>query len=584
MDIVVSAFQWVLYSSAMASILAVIILLIKGLLKNGLGVRWSYCVWFLVLVRLLLPYAPQSSFSIFNLFTLLTEGSHSMVYSMATGQPATTPISGTEYDGIEPDSFGEQVRTEAPFPYLKLAAVVWLAGIAILGLHTLVVTLGFRKKLGKQKICTDESIVSILERCKEQMGVEEEITVLYTRLVRTPAVFGIINPRLLIPVGFDRQVTPEQLQYIIYHELAHLKRKDIAVNCLTRTLQIIHWFNPLLWYSFRCMRAEGELACDALAMSYIEPSECKKYGQTIIQLLENLSTGNRIWGMAGIMENKSQMKRRVMMISRFKKGGYRWTAVSIAVLLLLGCILLTNAQDLKFTGNKDGLQANSISAGENGADGGAIPAAESPEPENATKGRVKDGLVLLDPGHGGKDPGAIYPSGDPESKDVKVREKDLNLQITRQVYDMLKKSGVRVELTRKEDRALGLAERVEMANRLGASLLVSIHTNAEGDASKNGTLTVFNPSGDYSSYGITGEQAARVIQAEVVKGLQTADGGIHKGDNLLLLKNTKMPSILVETAYITNEADREKLMTEAFRARAAQALHDGIIKVLKEMP
>lgn len=191
--------------------------------------------------------------------------------------------------------------------------------------------------------------------------------------------------------------------------------------------------------------------------------------------------------------------------------------------------------------------------------------------------------MLIDPGHGGDDPGAVYSLENTDADAAQIKEKDLNLEISLMLYDMLKESGVRVELTRYEDLALELADRLEMANRLDASLFISIHNNAAPDKSANGTLTMFNPSKDYASYGITGERAAQLLHEEMVGELETADGGLQKMSKSKVLSDTKMPSVIAQVAYITNESDRQKLMNEEFRKKAAQALHDGILKVLFEM-
>lgn len=71
MDWFISLFKLILYSTVLASILAVVILMLKFILRKRLGVQWHYCIWLLLLIRLIIPYAPQSEFSAFNLFTTL---------------------------------------------------------------------------------------------------------------------------------------------------------------------------------------------------------------------------------------------------------------------------------------------------------------------------------------------------------------------------------------------------------------------------------------------------------------------------------------------------------------------------------
>ena len=199
------------------------------------------------------------------------------------------------------------------------------------------------------------------------------------------------------------------------------------------------------------------------------------------------------------------------------------------------------------------------------------------------KHRIKEKLVVIDPGHGGDDPGAIYPHNNIDPKLIEVKEKDVNLDISLKLYDMLKSSGIRVEMTRQDDRTLKLQDRGELANRLNASLFVSIHNNSYKISSRNGTSTYFNPSINAASYGITGKRAAQLVQKELVKELGTIDIGVKELTPKMMYSNTKMPIVLAEVAHISNESDRQNLSTEKFRIKAAQGLYGGIIKILNEM-
>jgi hypothetical protein len=141
----------------------------------------------------------------------------------------------------------------------------------------------------------------------------------------------------------------EQLRYIFLHELAHYKRKDIAINWLMQVLLILHWFNPVLWYAYRRMREDQEIASDALALTRIQSNESNEYGQTIITLLTNLSEQRQIPGMASLSGNKAQLKRRITMIKLFKQNSYRWSILGMFILVLLGSFLLTNGKTSAFT-------------------------------------------------------------------------------------------------------------------------------------------------------------------------------------------------------------------------------------------
>ncbi|MHC4507508.1 MAG: M56 family metallopeptidase, partial [Planctomycetota bacterium] len=124
---------------------------------------------------------------------------------------------------------------------------------------------------------------------------------------------------------------------------AHLKRRDIYLGWVVSLLQVMHWFNPLIWFAFRRMRTDQELACDGLVLSTMDTGEPPKYGQTLINLFERFSQVTYVPSIAGILEDTSQLKRRIKMIARFKKNSYRWSPLAVILIIVLGCVSLPDA-------------------------------------------------------------------------------------------------------------------------------------------------------------------------------------------------------------------------------------------------
>ncbi|MCR4435732.1 MAG: N-acetylmuramoyl-L-alanine amidase [Clostridiales bacterium] len=190
---------------------------------------------------------------------------------------------------------------------------------------------------------------------------------------------------------------------------------------------------------------------------------------------------------------------------------------------------------------------------------------------------IKDKIVVIDPGHGGTEPGAVYPASGP----VQVAEKDLNLDISLRLYELLKKAGINAYLTRQDDSTVGLYDRADLANRLDASLFVSVHNNW-GGGNEHGSMTLFYPADQEAKYGISGERLAQIALEELQKNLGTANLGLWKRPKLAVLNNTKMPAIIAEIAYISDKTDRENLLNDSFRQKAAEALYSAILRALKE--
>jgi N-acetylmuramoyl-L-alanine amidase len=176
-------------------------------------------------------------------------------------------------------------------------------------------------------------------------------------------------------------------------------------------------------------------------------------------------------------------------------------------------------------------------------------------------------VVAIDPGHGGRDPGAIGPSG--------LREADVVLDISLRVRELLSRDGVRNVILRESDVTVELPDRPRLARDAGATMFVSIHANANGRATVNGSETYF----------LTPQSLAlaQMIQDELGVVLGIPSRGI-KTANFLVLRDSGVPSVLVEAAFISHAEDESRLRDAAFRQRIAAAIHKGIMRFLAIYP
>ena len=161
------------------------------------------------------------------------------------------------------------------------------------------------------------------------------------------------------------------------------------------------------------------------------------------------------------------------------------------------------------------------------------------------KKRMPAKKIFIDAGHGGKDPGALG---------SKSKEKDITLDVALKLRDELLKKGYRVMLSREKDEYVSLAERSKKANDFGADLVLSLHCNAATNKEAAGTETLYKTEAS--------KKIAEKIQAALVKALGTKDRGVVYRDNLYILNAVKMPAVLVEMAFISNEAEEEILLTK----------------------
>ncbi len=204
-------------------------------------------------------------------------------------------------------------------------------------------------------------------------------------------------------------------------------------------------------------------------------------------------------------------------------------------------------------------------------------AADFSENEPAADGPI----VVIDAGHGGSDPGAI---GYDESGKAVLQEKDVNLNIAKKVYSILKEKGVNVYMTRDTDTYVSLSDRTEFANKLDAALFISIHCNSFTSSDMDGTLVMHHTDESIANtYGVHGRMLSNNILKYLPAAMGTENKGRVDGNAMYVIRKAKMPSVIVETAFISNAEDREKLADETYRILAAEAIAQGILDTLPKL-
>jgi len=233
---------------------------------------------------------------------------------------------------------GSPSRPQRPsLPWRDVVAVGWLLGVLAFGMRLAWANLRLWWAVRQGRVLTRQPILDLLERCKADLGIRTPLVIILTDRVPGPALFGLLRPRLLLSPAVLDTLSEEGLRHVLLHELAHLQRLDLLWAWLAAALQVIHWFNPLLWWAFRQMRADREVACDALALRVLPPSEVAAYGRTLLGLQETLRPSAPLPSLAGIGEDATHFSRRILMISRFKPGP-RWGAASLALVGLTAAL------------------------------------------------------------------------------------------------------------------------------------------------------------------------------------------------------------------------------------------------------
>ncbi|MEC0092712.1 M56 family metallopeptidase, partial [Paenibacillus macquariensis] len=322
----INLFDCVWSVSIMASILVLLIMMMQHVLKHRLKPRWHYLMWLLVIVRLIVPWGPESEFSIYN-WIGYTDSVHSVVQVTQEEILAKTVIP----------------AEAATHSIYRILMVIWMIGMCLLGIYTIWINRNFAKKMRQESVTiTDVRVLELFYQCKKLMSINKPIALIKSSNLATPTLFGFMKPQLIMPHTILNSLNDDELQHVFLHELAHNKRNDIAFNWFMHVLLIIHWFNPVLWYGYHRMREDQEIASDALALSYLTPDRSQHYGYTLIKLLENFSQPVRVAGNVNLTGSKTQLQRRIKMIKQYKANSYRMSFLGLVTLIFISGCALTN--------------------------------------------------------------------------------------------------------------------------------------------------------------------------------------------------------------------------------------------------
>ncbi len=336
-------FDKLLWISIQSSVLIILIILVQIVLRRRLGIRWHYFLWGLLLIRLAIPWLPESKISIFNLVPKsIQQGG--IIESISKPQNDRYMGYYLYAESAEDQEIQQESDSKAIFVgFVRMLPMLWLIGVLIMAGYVCMRNISLWLTVKRERPITNQEILDLLEDCKMEMGIQTVLGVVVSDKIKSPALFGFVRPRLLLPQGMLEAYGLEELRYVFIHELAHLRQRDIYFGWLMALLQIAHWFNPLMWFAFGRMRADRELACDGLAISMMDSDEPPRYGQTIVNILENFSQVSYVPSVAGILEDKSQIERRIKMIADYKKTSRSRWAGAMLLLAVLACVVLTNA-------------------------------------------------------------------------------------------------------------------------------------------------------------------------------------------------------------------------------------------------
>ena len=332
-----------LVSSLIVSGLTLVIMAIKRIGHNHISVKWQYNIWMIFLIMLIIPFIPQQFLSFTNPEGWMTQFMSPNGKDTHTIQTLTEAGNHLLYNEKGIQDFALSVDRSMVNDLNLLCISVWLIGMGICAGITM---LGYRKlKIIKRSVMPlqSEELYELFEECKADLKIKKDIVLGKSSLVQTPIAFGIIKTYILLPTKTIDRLSLEDLKYILLHELGHYKNQDIVINYVMCALQIIYWFNPLVYLSFKRMRTDREIACDSTVLKMLDESHHIHYGRTIINFAEMVSESVPLTMTTGIGGSKNQIAKRIEKIAYFKKETKLMKIKSLMIFGLIGILIFSQA-------------------------------------------------------------------------------------------------------------------------------------------------------------------------------------------------------------------------------------------------
>jgi cell division protein FtsI/penicillin-binding protein 2/beta-lactamase regulating signal transducer with metallopeptidase domain len=338
-------FSLVIAVSWQSSPVICLVLIARPLLGAGVPARWRYALWTLVLVRLMVPLSclPSSAISLQRIHALDEPIEH---VQDVVGD-AMPPTPNKNLNGASVQDHAVAVPVPAPtspisVPWRDIAAFSWLS--VMLGGLSLIAAVHavFARRITIGRVPLPERTEAIWNACCRRFELKRAPDLWISSSVDSPLLFGFLHPRLVLPAASAESHTREEYEHIFAHELGHYQRADHWTNALQLLILAVHWFNPLVWLSFRSARLDREIAADEWALRHLDAVNPKVYGETLLKFVSGQSGLGMLQATLGIAESKAQLKSRLKRIVRFGNHSVSGSILGFCILILLAIPALSS--------------------------------------------------------------------------------------------------------------------------------------------------------------------------------------------------------------------------------------------------
>lgn len=320
-----------LQMSFLGTVIILLIVVLRAVLINRLPKKTFLILWWIALIRLLVPFSIKSVTSIYSLLQSI----YSDINPVITAQTTTfLPIHGNMPEIANGLSEAMVQRTES----ISILSVIWLAGLLLcFGFFAVSYIKCYREFRFSLPVEND-----ILEAWKEKHPLKRSLSIRQTETIAAPLSYGVIRPVILMPKNTEWK-NIYQLRYVLEHEYVHIRRLDMLTKLIMIAAVCIHWFNPLVWVMYILFNRDLELSCDETVVRRFGMDIKSVYATALISMEEKKS------GLTPLCNSfsKNAIEERIRAIMKIKKTSKFAVIISAVLVICVTGGFATSASSLE---------------------------------------------------------------------------------------------------------------------------------------------------------------------------------------------------------------------------------------------
>ena len=361
------------------TILLGLILSVKKIFKKHLTISSQYHLWYIFVCAAIIPFIPLKSIPPASLlqriqYLFYPEAASTLGSSVKPLDNAALPAQ------LGISDFAASYDSSALSQLNSIFISIWIIGCLITTLYFayhIIKIYSIRKSAYLISEENEPDLYRQYSECLNELRIRRKVSLYASCNISSPVSYGLLHPRVIIPQDMDILLSDEDVRFIFLHELLHYRHKDAALNYITCILQVIYWFNPFIWYGFRVLQKDREIACDNSVIHIVGKSQSTNYGYTLIRYAQRMPHNAFLSPLSRLGGEKKVMIQRIKEIASYKSNTPKQRRKS-AVLLLLICTmvyclspLLTvyASQDASYNFQSQNVEAMDLSSYFKGTDG-----------------------------------------------------------------------------------------------------------------------------------------------------------------------------------------------------------------------